>query len=189
MRPGPWNDLFLFLTKPQWTTPVFWLLLVAAIVIAIRVWRRDPVQRTPRHIALCALRIVIGGMWWQQTLWKIPPNYDGLVYWMKQMAEHASIVWQGDLVGAYVVPNIGLFGPLVYLTEIAIGASLMLGLFSRGGALLGAAMAVNLWLGLYSAPNEWPWTYGYLIVIQAFFVIDPPGRILGADALLSGRQR
>jgi hypothetical protein len=29
-------------------------------------------------------------MWWQQSLWKIPPNYDGLIYWMKQMVDHAS---------------------------------------------------------------------------------------------------
>lgn len=187
MRPSPWNDLLAFLTKPEWTTCVFWPLLLAAIVIAMAVWRRDRAQRTPRHLAICALRVVVGGMWWQQTLWKIPPNYDGLVYWMKQMAEHASVVWQGDVVGALVVPNISVFGPLVYGTEIAIGVSLMLGLFSRGGALLGAAMAVNLWLGLYSAPNEWPWTYGFLIIIQMLFVIDPPGRVLGADALLDRR--
>ena len=45
-------------------------------------------------------------------------------------------------------------------------------------------MGLNLWLGLYSADNEWPWTYMFLVMIQAWFVIDPPGRVLGADALL-----
>jgi hypothetical protein len=50
-------------------------------------------------------------------------------------------------------------------------------------------MAVNLWLGLYSAPGEWPWTYFYLIVIQIGFVIDPPGTSLGADALRMQRSR
>ena len=60
----------------------------------------------------------------------------------------------------------------------------MLGVLSRLGAMLGALMAVNLWLGLYSADNEWPWTYMFLVMIQAWFVIDPPGRVLGADALL-----
>ena len=43
-------------------------------------------------------------------------------------------------------------------------------------------MALNLWLGLYSAPGEWPWTYGFLIIIQALFVLDPPGRCLGLEA-------
>jgi hypothetical protein len=41
---------------------------------------------------------------------------------------------------------------------------------------------------LYSAPGEWPWTYTFLIVIQALFVLDPPGRSLGVDALRRGRR-
>ncbi len=66
---------------------------------------------------------------------------------------------------------------------------LLLGLFSRAGAALGALMAINLWLGLYSAPNEWPWTYMFLIVIQLLFALDPPGRVLGADALIRWRAQ
>jgi hypothetical protein len=54
--------------------------------------------------------------------------------------------------------------------------------------VLGALMGLNLWLGLYSAPGEWPWTYMFLVIIQALFVIDPPGRCLGADALLRQRR-
>ena len=37
-------------------------------------------------------------------------------------------------------------------------------------------MAINLWLGLYNAPGEWPWTYMFLVVIQLIYLIDPPGR-------------
>jgi hypothetical protein len=44
-------------------------------------------------------------------------------------------------------------------------------------------MAINLWLGLYNAPGEWPWTYMFLVVLQLIFVINPPGRSLGIDAL------
>jgi hypothetical protein len=49
-------------------------------------------------------------------------------------------------------------------------------------------MAINLWLGLYNAPGEWPWTYMFLVVIQLIFVIDPPGRSLGVDALAWRRE-
>ncbi len=101
-------------------------------------------------------------MWWQQSLWKIPPNFDGLRYWMQQEAAHAAIALQGALVADVVLPSLNLFGPLVYLTEVAIGVSLLLGLLSRLGALLGVLMGLNLWLGLYSAPGEWPWTYMFL---------------------------
>jgi len=127
------------------------------------------------------LRLIMGTMWWQQSLWKIPPNYDGLVFWMKQMVAHSSIPLQAWMVDQFVIPNIGLFGPLVYLLEVLIGVSLMLGVFTRVFAGLGLLMALNLWVGLYSAPNEWPWTYGYLIVIQALFLLDPPGRRLGLE--------
>ncbi len=45
-------------------------------------------------------------------------------------------------------------------------------------------MGINLWLGLYNVPGEWPWTYMFLVVIQLIYLIDPPGRSLGFDALL-----
>ncbi len=187
MRPNPLDDLIAFLTKPDWPTPVFWLLLIGSVIIAIIAWRRLPAQRSGPAVAIWLARLLMGGMWWQQSLWKIPPNYDGLVYWMKQMVDHAAIPLQGQLVRDVVVPNIGVFGPAVYLAEVAIGVSLLLGVLTRLGAILGALMALNLWLGLYSAPNEWPWTYFFLIIIQCLFALAPPGRFLGIDALLSGR--
>jgi uncharacterized membrane protein YphA (DoxX/SURF4 family) len=166
---------------------VFWLLLLAGLAAVIAGWRSDPLQRRAGHVAILLLRLLVGCMWWQQSLWKIPPNYDGLVYWMKQMVDHAAIPLQGRLVGGIVIPHIHLFGPLVYAVEVLIAASLLLGLATRIGAILGVLMALNLWLGLYSAPGEWPWTYGFLIIVMALFVVDPPGRSLGADALLRRR--
>jgi len=188
MRPDPLHDALDFLTRPGWFTPVFWLLLVAAVAIALLVWLREPAQRTLRNLITLGLRILMGAMWWQQTLWKIPPNFDGLKYWMQQEADHAAIELQGTLVRDIVLPNIEIFGPLVYLVELIIGVSLLLGLFSRAGAALGLAMGLNLWLGLYSAENEWPWTYMFLVIIQAWFIIDPPGRALGTDALTRRRR-
>ena len=188
MRPNPLHDALAFLTNPGWFTPVFWLLLLVSIGIAVLVWRRDAAQRTPHNVGIWGLRMLMGTMWWQQTLWKIPPNFAGLQYWMQQEADHAAIALQGTLVREVVLPNIALFGPLVYLVELAIGVSLLLGLLSRAGSLLGLLMGLNLWLGLYSADNEWPWTYMFLVMIQAWFVIEPPGRVLGADALLRHRR-
>jgi uncharacterized membrane protein YphA (DoxX/SURF4 family) len=187
MRPNPLYDATQFLTRPDWFTLAFWLLLLASATFAAIAWRSDPAQRTPRSLGIWGLRVLMGAMWWQQTLWKIPPNFDGLRYWMQQEAEHASIALQGALVRDVVLPNLVVFGPLVYLVELAIAVSLLLGLFSRAGALLGLLMGLNLWLGLYSAPNEWPWTYMFLVMIQVWFAIDPPGRALGADALLRRR--
>lgn len=183
------QDVLAFLSAPAWTTAVFWLLLAGSIIVAVAAWRADVTQRSMRHIGIWLIRFVVGAMWWQQSLWKIPPNYDGLIYWMKQMAEHASIALQGRLVEDLVLPNIRLFGPLVYGAEVVIGVSLMLGLLTRLGAVLGLLMALNLWLGLYSAPGEWPWTYAFIVILQLLFMIDPPGRSLGTDVLLCRRYR
>jgi uncharacterized membrane protein YphA (DoxX/SURF4 family) len=183
MRPNPLADTLSFLTAWAWPTAVFWALLLISLAIAVLVLRRDPSQRTTSHIGRFALRLIVGTMWWEQTLWKIPPNYDGLKYWMQQMVDHAWIPVQTSLVAHLVLPHISVFGPLVYAVEVLIAASLIIGTGTRAGSVLGALMAVNLWLGLYSAPNEWPWTYGFLIVIQLGYIIDPPGRSLGLDAL------
>ena len=183
MRPNPLHDVLAFLSAPSWTTLVFWLLLVASILLAVTAWRSDATQRGAHHISIWLIRLIIGAMWWQQSLWKIPPIFDGLRYWMQQMVDHASIPLQGELVKDVVLPNIQIFGPIVYATEVFIGVSLMLGVVTRLGALLGFLMALNLWLGLYSAPNEWPWTYAFLAILQLGFLVDPPGRSLGADVI------
>ena len=140
-------------------------------------WHRDPAQRAPRALGIWVLRVLIGTMWWQQTLWKIPPNFDGLKYWMR--AGGGSMPrspLQGHLVASSCCPISGCSARWSTWPSLAIGVSLLLGLFSRAGALLGLLMGLNLWLGLYSAPGEWPWTYMFLAIIQALFVIDPPGR-------------
>jgi uncharacterized membrane protein YphA (DoxX/SURF4 family) len=183
MKPEPnaLTDTIAFLTKPEWPTAVYWLMLIVSCNIALRAWRGGRDQQTGYAIGRWVLNIVVGTMWWQGSLWKIPPNFDGLQYFVQEIVDHAAIPFQAAVFRTVVLPNIAVFGWVVYLTEAFIGASLILGVLTGPFALLGLAMAVNLWLGLYSAPGEWPWTYGYLVVLQAWFVIDPPGRYLGYE--------
>jgi uncharacterized membrane protein YphA (DoxX/SURF4 family) len=188
VRPNPLQDFTSFLFTPGWSTVVFWLLLVGSVTVAVLTWQANPAPRPTRHIGIWLLRLLLGAMWWQQSLWKVPPNYEGLIYWMKQMVDHAAIPLQSAIVRDVVLPNIAVFGPLVYAIEVAIGISFMVGALTRLGAILGALMAVNLWLCLYSAPGEWPWTYGFLVILQLLFAIDPPGRSLGIDALVRKRH-
>jgi thiosulfate dehydrogenase [quinone] large subunit len=202
MNPNPAADVFAFLTKPAWYTAVFWLLLIASAAIAAYVAVDIPEQRRWRHVARWGFRFVIGAMWWQQTLWKLPPYYTdqpgepfgttGLAAWMKIMGEHASIPLQADFVNNVVLPNFYLFAPLVYAAELLTAVSLMLGAFVGLFGIIGALQILNLWLGLYSAPNEWPWTYFFLLVLQLIFALHHYGRSFGVDALLvagSSRSR
>ena len=197
MNPDPATDVIAFLTRPAWYTAVFWLLLIASAAIAAYVAARIPEQRSGRHVARWLFRFLIGAMWWQQTLWKLPPHYTdqpdepfgttGLANWMKIMGQHASIPLQADFVNQIVLPNFYWFAPVVYLAELLTALSLMLGAFVGLFGIIGALQIVNLWFGLYSAPHEWPWTYFFLIVLQLIFAFDHYGRSLGIDALLVGR--
>ena len=191
MRENPFSDTLSFLTTRGWTTVVFWLLLLASIGIAVFNCRRDPQQRSALHLWNWLSRLFIGALWWQQSLWKLPPTYTdqpdgsgGLRYWMEQMIQGASFAAQADFVKKIVLPHFYFFAPQVYAGEVLVAVLLMLGLFTRVGGLLGALMAVNLWLGLYRLGSEWPWTYFFLVVIQIMFVAYRPGRSLGLDALM-----
>ena len=56
--------------------------------------RRFPEQRTAPHVWMWVNRGFIGVLWWQQSLWKLPPTYTdnpdgvsgGLHHWVGEMA-------------------------------------------------------------------------------------------------------
>ena len=199
MNPNPFSDVFAFVTDPVWTTAVFWLLVAASVAIAAYVWRRLPEQRDFVHVARFGLRFVIGCMWWQQSLWKLPPYYTdhpdapfgqtGLAYWMGLMGKHAAIPLQADFVNNIVLPHFYLFAPIVYGAELLTAVSLMTGSLVRLWAVIGALQILNLWLGLYSAPGEWPWTYFFLFCLMSAFALERYGRSLGIDAILAANLR
>ena len=198
MNPNPFSDAVQFLKEPAWTTAVLWVLVLASIGIAVYAWRRVPGQRSGANWCDWAFRLAIGAMWWQQSLWKLPPYYTdhpdrpfgetGLAYWMGLMGKHAAIPWQADFVNQIVLPHFYLFAPIVYALEVLTAVSLILGLFVRAWGLIGAAQILNLWLGLYSAPGEWPWTYFFLLILMLIFALHRYGRRLGIDAIIVSRM-
>src|SRR5438128_3158165 len=106
---------------------------------------------------------------------------------MGLMGKHAAIPLQADFVNNIVLPHFYLFAPIVYAAEVLTGVSLMVGVFVRLFAIIGALQILNLWLGLYSAPGEWPWTYFFLLLLQLIFALNQYGRSLGIDAILASR--
>src|SRR6266436_2340407 len=191
MRPNPINDAIQFLTGST-LFYVFIILVIASLAIAALNLSRDPGQRNLRDLSSFALRFFVGCMWWQQSLWKLPPTYTdlpdgsgGLRYWVGKMVDGAAFQLQSDFVQYVVQPHFLLFAPVVYATEVFIAISLMTGTAVRLSGLIGAAMAINLWLGLYHAHGEWPWTYFFLIVVQLMFAIHRAGLSLGGDALIA----
>jgi hypothetical protein len=129
MPENPISDVIEFLANPSWPTPIFWLLMIASISIAVIVWRRRPEQRDFSHLAQWGFRFVMGGFWWQQTLWKLPPTFaqdpssrltTGLAYWMSQISKFSAIPLQGEVFANIVLPHFYLFAPIVYAAEVLV---------------------------------------------------------------------
>lgn len=193
MRTNPISDIIAFLTRPSYSEPgflvlVFWILAIASLMIATTAYRTVPEQRSATHVVRWAVRFIIAGMWWQQSLWKFPTDSGGLKYWTEQIVQHAAFPLHSQLVKDLILPVFPPFAVLVYLLEVLVAVSLFLGLFVRASAIVGGLLIFNLWLGLYRAPQEWPWSYMFLILLMVTFGVESYGRSLGLDALLQARE-
>jgi len=187
MRTNPFTDGIFFLTEHYWATPTFWVILLVSLAIAIWAFAALPEQRTIRHLVRYIVRGVVGLMWWQQSLWKVPPDFDSLRHWVDEMIKNAAFPIQAQLLQSIVLPNFTAFGYLIYSLEVMIGISLIIGLFVRATSTIGALMIFNIYLGLYRSDSEWPWTYAFLVLLMVLFAVERYGRSLGADALIAAR--
>jgi uncharacterized membrane protein YphA (DoxX/SURF4 family) len=176
LHQGNWRYLILAL---------FWALLLASIAVAFKNWQEDPSQRSGRHLGIWLVRVLIGCLWFQGMLWKLPlPVSDGLQYWTEQETTNAAFEFHRAFMKDVVLPHMRVFGPIVFLAELAFAASMILGFAVRFVGVLAVAYTLQLWLGLYDSPSEWPWTYMCLAMLLFLFVIEGAGRSLGVDAWL-----
>jgi len=126
-------------------------------------------------------------MWFLGMLWKLPlPLSGGFKFWTEQMANRAAFSFHRKLVAEFVLPNLHLVDPLVFLAELTFAVSLILGLGVRLVSVLGMLFVLNLWVGIYQPgdPAEWPWSYMFLAILMFLFSLHAAGRSLGLDAWL-----
>lgn len=198
MAKNPVTDVWQFLTAAtsdylklgNWRyliLAMFWALLVASIVIALQNWREDPEQRTGKHLGTWFVRVLIGCMWFEAMLWKLPlPASGGLQYWTEQEVTRAAFELHRTFVKDFLLPNLSVFGPLVFLAELTFATSMILGLAVRAVGVLALLFVLQLWLGIYlpGDPAEWPWSYIFLAMLMFLFSLYAAGRSLGLDAWL-----
>ena len=88
---NPFYDSFILLKQGRWPIFLLWLLLLARVLIAAYNLKRNSAQRTFKQVWIWIARVLLGCMWWQQTLWKLPPFKEpGLRYWMEQLVKYAA---------------------------------------------------------------------------------------------------
>lgn len=93
------------------------------------------------------------------------------------------------LLDNLIIPNIQVTGWLVWLAEFWIVLSMLLGLFTRLGALVSIGVSLQLYIGLANIPRpfEWEWSYGTMILLSVAILGAAAGRFLGVDGLLRKR--
>ncbi len=175
----------------------------AAMIVQAALPRSAPLvaDRTADTV-LGLIRIIVGTLWFTQLLWKLPwnnfgcpagplvpaANASGLCDWIgREIANPRWPLYKSFLEGV-VAPNLGWLAFFVLAGEAFTYFSLLFGLFTRAGGLIGTLMSINLFIGLTAVPNEWDWTYLMLIIANAIFVIVG-GRYVGLDAILNPRLR
>ena len=157
-----------------------------------------PVTLSERSITgLALIRILVGYLWFQQLFWKMPPEFTGLYTYIVRESQHTIIPGYGYilqhtfLTGCTSLHNATgctLFVSLaagVWTAELVVALSLMFGIFTRFGAILGVILAAQLYFGLGYA--DWYWTYGMLVLLCLALTAVPAGRRLGIDQLLAPR--
>ena len=201
MKTDPFDDAFAFLlgntpdhealgTLRYVFVALFAALVVGSVLVAVTAWRRDPAQRTGSRLWTWSFRVLMGCMWFQGAIWKLPlPVSGGLQYWTGQMADNAAYPFYARLVRDLILPNMAIFDPLILIAELGLAVSFMLGIAVRPVALLGVLYVLGLWVGLYRHPAEWPWEYIFIAIVQGQFAIYQAGRSLGIDALRSPTGR
>jgi hypothetical protein len=196
MRTTPFYDAWLFLigrTGEHESSGVGWLLtalflalLGASIWIAGKNWQQDPAQRTKEHLASCFMRVMIGAMWYQGSIWKLPlPVSGGFRAAITPIGEYAAFDFHKWIAKNIFIPLLPVIDPMVYLTELSLAVAFILGFLVRPMGVIGMLFATHLWLGLYRQPEEWPWLYIFLIFVQGFFVVTNAGKSLGLDAVVA----
>jgi thiosulfate dehydrogenase [quinone] large subunit len=82
------------------------------------------------------------------------------------------------------LPQLAIVGWAVLLTELCLGAFLILGLATRGWAAIGIIQTGAIALSVLNAPDEWHWGYILMGVGHLVLLLSAAGRTWGIDGLL-----
>jgi thiosulfate dehydrogenase [quinone] large subunit len=145
--------------------------------------RQLPTDTTLTRSAIAAARIVFGLLWLTQASWKTPP-FDLLRTFTEYAVSDPVFAPYSFVVEKIVLPNFTAFGWLTTITEISIGAFLILGLTTRFWAVVGMAQTTAIALSIVNAPHEWSWAYYMMFAGHVMIWATAAGRTFGLDGIL-----
>lgn len=151
---------------------------------------------TSRYAAVLAgLRIFTGLAWLSHGLgkltnpqWGIPGG--GFESFVGDMVRDTSGPYH-DFVTGFVLPHASVFSGLVAWGETLTGVSLLLGLFTRLGGVVGVFLPLNYWLAK-SGFAQWSSLGGLDLGTAALSIVNawlPTGLVWGLDGLIATRKK
>lgn len=140
------------------------------------------------------LRLYAGVFWLSHGIPKflnsaayMPPS--GFMPQIVQKSMMGQTGFYHDFLVNVVTPNINLFADLVRIGEVLVGCSLILGVFTRFGGLVGCFLTLN-YMALNMEFAHWE-TIGTLdaaaFILSFLMLVVPAGRVVGVDAMLVRR--
>ena len=90
-------------------------------------------------------------------------------------------------IAEFMLDNWGFFGWAITLTELGVGALLVVGLASRLAALVGLGFALVLAL-VYASSNRWMFEQPHEYVPMIILALVPAGRVWGLDGRVLRRR-
>jgi uncharacterized membrane protein YphA (DoxX/SURF4 family) len=134
---------------------------------------------------LAVFRIAFGllylDMAWQKAPWK---EYGWLRGFIEQEIQHPAFGLVGEFLRTVVLPNLGFFGMLTFVTELVLGLGLLTGALTRLVALGGLLWQLVIAVQAFNVPGEWYWIWPLLMLPQFTFAACGAGRVAGVDTLL-----
>ena len=153
-------------------------------------------EGVPRHQAVGAtiLRILLGFLWLWNVNWKVPPDFgeagkQGLYKFTAYAVSDPVFAPYALVVEKVVLPNLGVFGWGVIISETALAVLLLSGAWIRAGALLGIGQSLAIGLSVAYAPDEWAWAYLMMIGAHIALLTSSSGRYLAVDGIRAGLTR
>jgi NADH dehydrogenase len=135
------------------------------------------------------LRIAIGLMFlttWYSNFGKDLYTPDGLESFLRGQLNEDSLGFYRTFIEDVVIPIKGVFAPFQLVTEFLLGLALLIGLFTRPAAVIGAFFLLNTYL-ISVGTGEWAWSYFIPISALGVIFFTNAGRALGVDGWLKGQ--
>lgn len=138
----------------------------------------DAIKAKQAEFITVFVRVSFGLLWLQGASWKMLPRFgldakDNLYYWVSLSVQYP--VWRPytAFTENVILPHFLFFAWSIFLSEIAIGLALILGIRVRWFVVYALFMTLNISLTVLNTPGEWPWSYALMAMVGLMLFAYP----------------